>query len=72
LKDASLAPLPADGGSDVHGWNEEFKTLQASTWLYSLWLYTECYMYRLVHSFFSKLHTSLRHFRYQQEAVTPW
>jgi len=41
LKDASLAPLPADGGSDVHGWNEEFKTLQASTWLYSLWLYTE-------------------------------
>ncbi len=55
LKDASLAPLPADGGSDVHEWNEEFKTLQTSTWLNSSWLYTECYMHRLMHSFFSKL-----------------
>ena len=54
LNNAILEPIPHDGGSDIGGYNEELKALQNCTWLHSPWLYTECYLYRLIHTFFSR------------------
>lgn len=50
---AVLEPMPQDGGSDINGYNEELKFLGDITWLASPWLFSECYVYRLVHTFFS-------------------
>ena len=50
---APLHPIPDDGAPDVMDYNEELATLNRPTWLNSPWLYTECYLYRLMHTFFT-------------------
>lgn len=34
-------------------YNQELETLDQPTWLNAPWLYTECYLYRLIHTFFT-------------------
>jgi len=51
---AVLQPLVRDGGPDIEAYNAELQTLEDNTWLKSPWLFTECYMYRLMHTMFSK------------------
>lgn len=53
LNNTSLEPIPEDGGPDIAAYNEEFETLRGRKWQASPWLYTECYMYRLIHTFFT-------------------
>ena len=53
LGNAVLEPIPRDGRPDIEAYNEEFKTLQNRRWLAAPWLYTECYMYRLIHTYFT-------------------
>lgn len=51
--DAALQPIPDDGGSDIGDYNAELKALGNITWRNAPWLYTECYLYRLMHTFFA-------------------
>lgn len=60
LGDAVLEPIPSDGRPDVEAYNDEFKTIKDRKWLAAPWLYTECYMYRLIHTYFT-LSTSFWH-----------
>lgn len=53
LENAVLEPIPRDGRPDIDAYNEEFKTLKDLKWLAAPWLYTECYMYRLIHTYFT-------------------
>ncbi len=53
LENAVLEPIPQDGRPDIEPYNDEFKTLKGRTWLAAPWLYTECYMYRLIHTYFT-------------------
>lgn len=53
VNNAVLVPMPDDGGADIRGYNEELQALGNASWLSAPWLYTECYMYRLINTFFS-------------------
>lgn len=53
LENAVLEPIPRDGRPDTEAYNEEFKLLKDRKWLAAPWLYTECYMYRLIHTYFT-------------------
>lgn len=53
LGNSVLEPIPRDGRPDIEPYNEEFKTLKDRRWLAAPWLYTECYMYRFIHTFFT-------------------
>lgn len=53
LANAVLEPIPRDGRPDIEAYDEEFKTLKDLKWLAAPWLYTECYMYRFIHTFFT-------------------
>lgn len=53
LENTLLQPIPPDGRPDIQAYNEEFKTLKDCKWLAAPWLYTECYMYRLIHTYFT-------------------
>ena len=53
LTNAVLEPIPRDGRPDIEAYDEEFKTLKDLKWLAAPWLYTECYMYRFMHTFFT-------------------
>lgn len=53
LGNSVLEPIPRDGRPDIEPYNEEFKTLKDRKWLAAPWLYTECYMYRLIHTYFT-------------------
>ena len=60
LENAVLEPIPLDGRPDIESYNKEFNTLTDREWLAAPWLYTECYMYRLIHTYFT-LSTHLWH-----------
>lgn len=53
LANAVLEPIPRDGRPDIEAYDEEFKTLKDLRWQAAPWLYTECYMYRFIHTFFT-------------------
>ena len=53
LENAALEPIPQDGRPDIESYNKEFNTLENREWLAAPWLYTECYMYRLIHTYFT-------------------
>jgi hypothetical protein len=59
--DAPLLPVTEDGDADIMGYNDEVKFLaetgQGKTWHSAPWLFLECYMYRLLHTFFSSSHS---------------
>lgn len=52
-EDAVLQPLPDDGGTDIADYNAELTTLGGVTWRKAPWLYLECYLYRILHTFFT-------------------
>lgn len=54
---ARLMPIPDNGASDTHDFNAELESLGPITWHNSPWLYCECYMYRLIHTCFSRRQT---------------
>ena len=53
LGNAVLEPISRDGRPDIEAYNQEFNTLKDLKWLAAPWLYTECYMYRLIHTYFT-------------------
>ena len=53
LENALLEPIPHDGRPDIEAYNDEFNTLKDRKWQAAPWLYTECYMYRLIHTYFT-------------------
>lgn len=53
LENVQLFKIPQDGRPDIEAYNEEFKALGDCKWLAAPWLYTECYMYRLIHTYFT-------------------
>ena len=53
LENAPLEPIPHDGRPDIDAYNDEFNTLKDRKWQAAPWLYTECYMYRLIHTYFT-------------------
>ena len=53
LENAVLEPILRDGRPDIEAYNEEFNTWKDLKWLAAPWLYTECYMYRLIHTYFT-------------------
>ncbi|GAB7356755.1 hypothetical protein MBLNU459_g7655t1 [Dothideomycetes sp. NU459] len=53
IGNASLTPIPEDGGVDIGTYNEELQALQPISWHSVPWLFSACYMYRLIHTFFS-------------------
>lgn len=50
---AAMEPLPSDGASDITSYNEELNALKNPTWQNVPWLFSECYMYRMMRIFFS-------------------
>ncbi|KAG8908735.1 hypothetical protein FRB99_002973 [Tulasnella sp. 403] len=55
-RDKPLLPVPDDGGSHVDLYNDELQKLASSgkgTWFTCPWLYAECYLYRLIRSWFA-------------------
>lgn len=52
-EDAQLQPIPDDGGPDIPDYNTELQELGSLSWHNAPWLYLECYLYRLLHTFFS-------------------
>jgi len=50
--DRVLSPLEDDGAADVADYNKELQTLSTPVkWFDVPWLYSECYLYRRLHSF---------------------
>ena len=61
--DVGLRLLEEDGADDIHDYNAELTVLNAElsslggalpggcSWLHAPWLYTECYLYRLLHQY---------------------
>ncbi|KIO17032.1 hypothetical protein M407DRAFT_18970, partial [Tulasnella calospora MUT 4182] len=53
---SKLNPIPDDGGPHVELYNTELEKLSANgkgTWFTAPWLYAECYLYRLIRTWFS-------------------
>ena len=48
--DRELTPIPDDGERDIADYNKELEALGAIKWHSVPWLYSECYLYRCVHS----------------------
>ncbi|KIL65759.1 hypothetical protein M378DRAFT_161764 [Amanita muscaria Koide BX008] len=54
-RDHPLLPIPDDGEPYVDLYNEHLRKLQENgkgTWFTAPWLYAECYLYRLIRSYF--------------------
>ncbi|KAI0656671.1 DUF89 domain-containing protein [Cubamyces menziesii] len=54
-RDRVLQPIPEDGEALTEVYNKELEKLaenKQNTWLTVPWLYSECYLYRLIRSFF--------------------
>ncbi|KAJ7578990.1 DUF89 domain-containing protein [Mycena floridula] len=54
-RDRPLEPLPQDGEAHVETYNTELERLAQlgqNTWFTAPWLYAECYLYRLIRSYF--------------------
>lgn len=54
-RDHVLEPIPGDGQPSVELYNDELSTLaenRKNTWFTAPWLYAECYLYRLLRSYF--------------------
>ncbi|KAF2841541.1 putative UPF0364 protein [Patellaria atrata CBS 101060] len=49
--DRQLTPIEDDGESDVASYNEELAALGPLHWFTAPWLFSECYMYRRMHSY---------------------
>lgn len=47
-------PIEDDGAEDVESYNGELRQLGSSRWFAVPWLYSECYLYRRLHSFLSQ------------------
>ncbi|KAH8115112.1 DUF89 domain-containing protein [Phellopilus nigrolimitatus] len=55
-RDKMLLPIEQDGEADVETYNSELAALEnkdKNTWFSCPWLYAECYLYRLLRSWFS-------------------
>ncbi|VDB92404.1 unnamed protein product [Peniophora sp. CBMAI 1063] len=55
-RDRELPAIPEDGEAMVETYNEELERLKAEgkgTWFTAPWLYAECYLYRLLRSYFT-------------------
>ncbi|KAA8900875.1 DUF89 domain-containing protein [Sphaerosporella brunnea] len=52
--DRVLTPLEDDGASDVAAYNNELQQLGVPRWFDVPWLYSECYLYRRLHSFLTQ------------------
>lgn len=56
-RDHPLDPLPDDGGPHITTYNDELMALEKdkkNTWFTAPWLFAECYLYRLIRSFFAQ------------------
>ncbi|KAI5120017.1 hypothetical protein M0805_008478 [Coniferiporia weirii] len=56
-RDRALQPIEQDGEADVDTYNSELEALaekEMNTWFSCPWLYAECYLYRLLRSWFSR------------------
>ncbi|KAB5550889.1 putative UPF0364 protein [Coniochaeta sp. 2T2.1] len=51
--DREITPINDDGHPDVAIYNSELEKLGKPTWLNTPWLYTECYLFRRINSYFS-------------------
>ncbi|KAI9729982.1 MAG: hypothetical protein M1834_006180 [Cirrosporium novae-zelandiae] len=51
--DRQLTPLEDDGESDVEDYNKELAARGNPTWFDVSWLYSECYLYRRINTFFT-------------------
>ncbi|PKS11110.1 hypothetical protein jhhlp_002871 [Lomentospora prolificans] len=51
--DRQISPIPDDGYPDVALYNDELAKLEPATWLNAPWLFSECYLYRLVSTYFT-------------------
>ncbi|MCJ1393439.1 hypothetical protein MMC18_006313 [Xylographa bjoerkii] len=51
--DRQLTPLVNDGQPDFAAYNKELEALGPPTWFSAPWLYTECYLYRRMNTFFA-------------------
>ncbi|KAG8936124.1 hypothetical protein FRC02_004442 [Tulasnella sp. 418] len=55
-RDKPLLPIPDDLGAHIQLYNEELNTLAEkgkNTWFTAPWLFAECYLYRLIRTWFS-------------------
>ncbi|OIW29439.1 DUF89-domain-containing protein [Coniochaeta ligniaria NRRL 30616] len=52
--DRQITPIADDGYPDVVIYNSELEKLGKKTWLDTPWLYTECYLFRRINTYFSQ------------------
>ncbi|KAJ9138304.1 DUF89-domain-containing protein [Coniochaeta hoffmannii] len=52
--DREITPIRDDGYPDVAIYNSELEKLGKPTWLNTPWLYTECYLFRRINTYFSQ------------------
>ncbi|OLN96729.1 Protein-glutamate O-methyltransferase C1393.13 [Colletotrichum chlorophyti] len=52
--DRALTPIEDDGHPDVSIYNDELKKLGSPTWLNVPWLFSECYLFRRISTYFQK------------------
>ncbi|KZF22566.1 DUF89 domain protein [Xylona heveae TC161] len=51
--DRQLTPLPEDGQPDIADYNKELEQLGEAKWFNVPWLFSECYLYRRLSTFFT-------------------
>lgn len=51
-RDKNLEDIPQDSGPSVKLYNDQLRHLGYPTWFSAPWLFAECYLYRLVRSYF--------------------
>lgn len=51
-RDRQLEDIPQDAGSSVQLYNQYLEKLGRPTWFAAPWLFAECYLYRLLRTFF--------------------
>ncbi|WYZ46760.1 hypothetical protein EsH8_IX_000985 [Colletotrichum jinshuiense] len=52
--DRALTPIEDDGYPDISIYNEDLKNLGSPTWLNVPWLYSECYLFRRISTYFKQ------------------
>ncbi|CAG8491866.1 9920_t:CDS:2 [Paraglomus occultum] len=54
-RDKPLTPIADDSNPDIATWNNIYNTyFSSSTWYTAPWLFTECYLYRRIYTYFAR------------------
>ena len=68
--DRLSSPLPDDGLPDVPSYNAELSARSPTTWFSVSWLFAECYLYRRLHTLFSRSQSWRNHDVFAKQKIS--